>query len=147
MLEKSDWAQLIPHAGSMCLLDAVVEYDAARIHATSATHADAGNPLRDAGRLHAVALCEYGAQAMAVHGALLAREHGGRARPGWLVSLRDVELHAEFVEALPGALDVHAECLLDAGSSMQYAFRVEHAGVLLACGRAAVLVQTQGETS
>ena len=45
MLSKSDWSHLIPHAGTMCLLDAVLEYDARRIHATTATHAGADNPL------------------------------------------------------------------------------------------------------
>lgn len=139
MLEKNDWSHLIPHKGAMCLLDAVVEYDATRIHAVSATHAQSGNPLRADGRLHAVALCEYGAQAMAVHGALLARERGGRAQPGYLVSLREVELKGEYVEDLPGVLDVFAEQLLDAGGSLQYAFRVEHCGNVLASGRAAVL--------
>src|SRR5690348_13076833 len=122
MLPKSDWSHLIPHAGTMCLLDAVVEHDATRIHAVSATHADPGNPLRAEGRLHAVALCEYGAQAMAVHGALRAR--GGRAQQGYLVSLREVELTVEYVDDLPGTLDVFAEQLLDAGGSLQYAFRV-----------------------
>ena len=139
MLPKPNWQDLIPHAGTMCLLDAVVEHDARRIHAISATHARADNPLRAEGRLHAVALCEYGAQAMAVHGALLARESGSRVRPGYLVSLREVELHVEHVDDLSGALDVFAEQLLDAGGSLQYAFRVEHRGSVLATGRAAVL--------
>lgn len=138
-LSKPDWQALIPHAGTMCLLDAVVQHDATNLHAISATHARPDNPLRADGRLHAVALCEYGAQAMAVHGALLARERGGRAQPGYLVSLREVALHAEYVEGLPGTLDIFAEQLLDAGGSLQYAFRVEHRGRVLASGRAAVL--------
>jgi len=141
MLPKANWQDLIPHQGTMCLLDAVLGYDAMRIHAASATHASADNPLRADGRLHAVALCEYGAQAMAVHGALLARERGGRAQPGYLVSLRDVELRIEYIEDLPGKLEVFAEQLLDAGGSLQYAFRVEHRGKVLATGRAAVLVR------
>src|SRR5690242_21453201 len=115
MLPKTDWQDLIPHAGTMCLLDAVLEHDATRIHAVSTTHTHPGNPLRAEGRLHAVVLCEYGAQAMAVHGALLARERGGRAQPGYLVSLREVVLQIEYAENLPGPLDVFAEQLLDAG--------------------------------
>jgi predicted hotdog family 3-hydroxylacyl-ACP dehydratase len=139
ILPKSQWQDLIPHAGTMCLLDAVIAHDATRLHAVSATHAHPDNPLRAEGRLHAVALCEYGAQAMAVHGALLARERGGRAQPGYLVSLREVELQVEYVDDLTGALDVFAEQLLDAGRSLQYAFRVEYQGRVLAKGRAAVL--------
>ncbi|MEO6967824.1 MAG: phosphotransferase [Rhodanobacteraceae bacterium] len=140
-LNKEDWAGLIPHQGAMCLLDLVVDYDATMIHARSATQAHTDNPLRADGRLHAVALCEYGAQAMAVHGALRARDAGGHARPGFLVSLREVRLQVEYIEDLPGELDVYAEQLLDAGASLQYAFRVEHADRVLASGRAAVLCE------
>jgi len=140
MLERDDWAHLIPHDGAMCLLDAVTAWDEKTIHATSAGHARAGNPLRGEHGLHAVHLAEYGAQAMAVHGALLARARGiETARPGMLVSLRDVQLGEEYVDRLDGHLDVHAECLYADDGGAQYAFRVEHRGRLLASGRAAVI--------
>jgi predicted hotdog family 3-hydroxylacyl-ACP dehydratase len=140
MLDQTDWAHLIPHAGAMCLLEAVLAWDERRIHATSASHVRADHPLRGAQGLHAVHLAEYGAQAAAVHGALLARARGDEmVRPGRLVSLRDVQLHAEYVDGLDGALDVHAECLYADDGGAQYAFRVEHRGRLLASGRAAVI--------
>ena len=141
MPPRSDWAHLIPHAGAMCLLDEVVEWDAMRLHARSATHQHADNPLRADGMLHAVNLCEYAAQAMAVHGALREREAGGAVRPGFLVALRDVALHVERIDGLPGRLQVHVECLIAMADSLQYAFRVEHRGTLLATGRAAVMLQ------
>lgn len=72
-LPKSQWAALIPHQGSMCLLDSVAHWDDVRIHARSGSHARDDNPLRRDGRLRALHLCEYGAQAMAVHGGLLAQ--------------------------------------------------------------------------
>jgi predicted hotdog family 3-hydroxylacyl-ACP dehydratase len=140
MLDKTDWAHLIPHAGTMCLLDAVLAWDERGIHAISAGHARADNPLRGPHGLHAVHLAEYGAQAMAVHGALLARARGSETvRPGRLVSLRDVQLFEEYVDRLDGQLDVHAECLYADDGGAQYAFRVEHRGRLLASGRAAVI--------
>jgi len=140
MLPKTDWASLIPHAGTMCLLDAVQAWDASTIHAVSAGHARVDNPLRGTRGLHAVHLAEYGAQAMAVHGALLARSRGiEKVRPGRLVSLRDVQLFEEYVDQLDGHLDVHAECLYADDGGAQYAFRVEHRGRLLARGRAAVI--------
>ena len=140
MLPKTDWAELIPHAGTMCLLDAVFAWDERTIHATSEGHARADNPLRSPHGLHAVHLAEYGAQAMAVHGALLARSRGGTGmRPGMLVSLRDVQLFEEYVDQLDGHLDVHAECLYAGAGGAHYAFRVEHRGRLLASGRAAVI--------
>ena len=138
-LPKSDWAALIPHAGSMCLLDEVVGWDVETIHARSDSHRRADHPLRSDGRLRALHLCEYGAQAMAVHGGLLARAAGASAAPGYLVSLREVELRVERVDALAGAIDVHAERLLGGAGSWQYAFRVEHAGTTIASGRAAII--------
>lgn len=140
MIDKSQWAPLIPHQGAMCLLDAVVAWDEARLHARTASHRRADNPLRSGDRLRALHLCEYGAQAMAVHGALLAQAAGARARPGFLVSLRAVRLHVQRIDDLPDDLDVRAERLLDGATSWQYAFRVEHRGTLLAEGRAAVMV-------
>lgn len=141
MLPKSEWAHLIPHAGTMCLLDEVVEWDATRLHARSASHRGADNPLRAEGVLHAVNLCEYAAQAMAVHGVLRGREAAGKARPGLLVALRDVNLHVERIDDLEGRLQVHVECLIAMADSLQYAFRVEHRGRLLASGRAAAMLQ------
>lgn len=141
MLPKSDWVALIPHAGAMCLLDDVVEWDASRLHARSASHRRADNPLRADGVLHAVALCEYAAQAIAVHGALRARAAGGApSRPGVLAALREVALHIERIDDLEGALQVHVECLLAMADSLQYAFRVEHRGAPLAAGRAAIVL-------
>ena len=139
-LPKSDWAALIPHAGSMCLLDEVVAWDAAAIHARTQSHRDPANPLRSDGRLRALHLCEYGAQAMAVHGGLLARAAGTAAAPGYLVSLRAVELRLARVDDLAGPLEVHAERLLGGEGSWQYAFRVVHADAEIASGRAAVIV-------
>ncbi len=140
MLDRTDWAHLIPHAGAMCLLDGVLAWDERSIHAISEGHARADNPLRSPHGLHAVHLAEYGAQAMAVHGALLARARGSETvRPGMLVSLRDVQLFDEYVDRLDGPLDVHAECLYADDGGAQYAFRVEHRGRLLASGRAAVI--------
>ncbi|NID16283.1 phosphotransferase [Luteibacter yeojuensis] len=140
MLPKTEFVDLIPHAGDMCLLDGVQAWDATTIHAVSTSHVLVAHPLRGEEGLHAVHLAEYGAQAMAVHGALLAREQGRtRPRAGMLVSLRGVKLAVDRVDTLQGPLDVHAECLIADGSGAQYGFRILHRGREIASGRAAVL--------
>lgn len=139
-LPKSDWAHLIPHAGDMCLLDAVRRFDDDTIHAVSSSHLDTAHPLRSAHGLHAVHLAEYGAQASAVHGALLARLRGiETVKPGRLVSLREFVLNVETLDGLAGALDIGAQRLYADQSGAQYSFRIEHAGALLASGRVAVI--------
>jgi predicted hotdog family 3-hydroxylacyl-ACP dehydratase len=122
----------------MCLLERVVDWDDASVTLATTTHRDPANPLARGGRLHAIHLCEYGAQAMAVHGGLAARARGERARPGLLVSLRDVVLARDFVHDLPGELEVEARRLHDSSTAWQYEFRVTHAGRLLGQGRAVV---------
>ncbi|SEN52313.1 Predicted 3-hydroxylacyl-ACP dehydratase, HotDog domain [Luteibacter sp. UNCMF331Sha3.1] len=140
MLTKTDFVDLVPHAGDMCLLDGVVAWDAGSIHAVSTRHGLATHPLRGPDGLHAVHLAEYGAQAMAVHGALRARDEGRtEPRPGMLVSLRGVRLAVQRVDTLDGALDVHAECLLADDGGAQYTFRILHRGEEIASGRAAVI--------
>jgi predicted hotdog family 3-hydroxylacyl-ACP dehydratase len=141
MIERDVLLGLIPHQGEMCLLDGVRAWDAASIHAFSRSHRDPANPLRRDGRLAALHLCEYGAQAMAVHGGLLASSNGGRARPGLLVSLRAVELSHACVEDCDGEIDVHAQMLHADAAGWQYAFRIEHRGETLASGRAAVMLR------
>ncbi len=132
---------LVPHQGDMCLWDEVLAWDARSIRMRAANHRDPSHPLRAAGQLRAVHLCEYGAQAMAVHGGLLARAAGGRAKPGLLVALRAVELHVARIDDLPADLTCDAEMLTDGDSSWQYAFRITHDAQLLAEGRAAVVLQ------
>jgi len=140
MLAKTDFIDLIPHAGDMCLLDGVVAWDDTTIHATSSSHVLDTHPLRGEHGLHAVHLAEYGAQAMAVHGALRARDQGvTELRQGMLVSLRGVKLAVGRVDTLHGTLHVHAECLIADEAGAQYMFRIEHDGVEIASGRAAVI--------
>lgn len=140
MIGRGEILGLVPHQGAMCLWDEVVSHDAGRIVLRAHNHRDPAHPLRSGGRLRAVHLCEYGAQAMAVHGGLRGRASGGAVRPGMLVALRGVALHIARIDDLPGALDGEAELLMEGEASQQYAFRIHHAGVLLAEGRAAVVL-------
>ena len=135
---------LIPHQGAMCLWDEVLAWDARTIRLRAHNHRDPTHPLRTSDRLRAVHLCEYGAQAMAVHGGLRAREAGGVAKPGLLVALRGVELHVARIDDLPGPLDCVAEVLIDSASGWQYGFRINHGDTLLVDGRAAVMLQAGG---
>lgn len=139
MLTKQYWEHLIPHRDAMCLLEAVVAWDESGIHARAGSHRDPNNPLRSDGILRGVHLCEYGAQAMAIHGGLLAQRDGRVATPGLLVSLRALKLHVTRVDDLPDELDVYAQKLLDSGTSWQYEFRIAHRAQELAQGRAAVI--------
>ncbi len=123
----------------MCLLESVVDWSATTISCRATSHTDPANPLRAEGRLGSASGIEYAAQAMAVHGALLA-ETGGRPRHGYLTSLRGVTLRVARLDDLPGELSVQAECLSGDGTNILYRFAVSHAGRCLVDGRAAVVL-------
>ncbi|MDH5833245.1 phosphotransferase [Luteimonas sp. M1R5S59] len=116
-------------------------WDVERIHLRADNHRDPAHPLRSGGVLRALHLCEYGAQAMAVHGGVLARAAGGAARPGLLVALREVRLQVARIDTLPGAIECEAGVLAAGETSQQYAFRIHHAGQLLAEGRATAMLR------
>lgn len=137
-MPHADIAALIPHQGGMCLLEDIVEWDDSRIVLTTMTHRSPDNPLRSDGRLRAVHLCEYGAQAMAVHGALKSAPEP--APPGMLVALRSVTFARDYIEDLDGPLRIAAVCLQATESSQQYSFEITHGGDTIAAGRAAVVL-------
>ena len=143
MLSREAIEALVPHAGTMCLWDEVLDWNGAAIRLRARNHRDPAHPLRSAGQLRAVHLCEYGAQAMAVHGGLLAQRGGGVAAAGMLVALRGIELRVARIDALPGPIECEAHLLVAGEASQQYAFRITHADALLAEGRAAVMLQQE----
>lgn len=145
MLDRVAIAARIPHQGSMCLLDAVLVWDSGQIHCRASSHRQPDNPLRAAARLGAACGIEYAAQAMAVHGALLAPA-GAPPRPGYLASVRSVQLAVDRLDDLPQDLDIVAERLSGDEHNILYHFRVEHAGDLLLSGRAAVMLVAQPES-
>lgn len=139
MLDHAAIAARIPHQGSMCLLAVVVDWSEDRISCRAVSHADPANPLRAEGRLGAASGIEYAAQAMALHGALLAGV-ADRARQGYLTSVRGVHLHVARLDDLPGEIDVRAERLSGDADHILYHFSVSHAGRCLVEGRAAVVL-------
>jgi predicted hotdog family 3-hydroxylacyl-ACP dehydratase len=138
-----DWiAAHIPHQGDMCLLDAVSEWSADHIECRATGHTDPAHPLRAAGRLGAASGIEYAAQAMAVHGALVAGAEDA-PRQGYLTSVRGVGLHVERLDDLEGPLCVRAERLSGDSNQVLYRFSLHHGERCLLEGRAAVVLDAE----
>jgi predicted hotdog family 3-hydroxylacyl-ACP dehydratase len=138
-----DWiAARIPHRGGMCLLDGVSDWSAAHVRCVAVSHRLPENPLRSDGRLGAACGIEYAAQAMAVHGALLAGT-GGEPAQGYIASVRDVALHVGRLDDLAGPLTVECERLAGDERQVLYRFRLLAGERLLVEGRAAVVLDGQ----
>jgi predicted hotdog family 3-hydroxylacyl-ACP dehydratase len=142
-LSRAEFAHLIPHAGSMNLLDRVLAYDAESLHATACSHRAPDHPLRRAGVLSPAVGIEYAAQAMAVHGALWP-EGTGAARQGFLALAREVAWTVERLDDIAADLDIEVRKLAVQADSALYAFSLVAAGRVLVTGRAAVFFPEEG---
>lgn len=139
-LSHAGIAARIPHAGRMCLLDRLEAWSDMHIRCSARSHAEADNPLRSATGLLAPCAIEYAAQAMALHGALLAPPQT-QATPGYLASVRSVACHVLRLDDVAGALRVEAERLAGDGGQVLYRFSVgDERGNVLVEGRAAVVL-------
>ena len=140
-------ARHIPHQGSMCLLDCVEAWDEQRIQCRATSHRASDNPLRANGRLGAACGIEYAAQAMAVHGALLAPPGSKGARVGYLVSVRGTRLHVARLDDIAADQRVEAICITHSENNILYQFSVSAAGDLLLEGRATVVLNAGVDTA
>jgi predicted hotdog family 3-hydroxylacyl-ACP dehydratase len=140
ILDRDAIRLLIPHQGTMCLIDTVEHWDAQHIVCTSNQHALATNPLRSGGELSCVHGIEFAGQAMAVHGGLLAPA-STTPRIGLLLSVRQCVFNCERLDVIDSPLYIEAQKIAASEEALSYRFAIRAAGVLLLEGRANVMLQ------
>lgn len=137
--DEVDIRGLVLHADRMVLWQSVTSWDEQSLRCETLTHRDPLNPLRLANQLSSVHLGEYGAQMMAIHGALLARKKdGSRLAPGVLTSLRDFDLQVSRIDQLSGPLAGQARILLTSAAGSIYEFEIHAGERRIASGRVSV---------
>ena len=140
--QARDWiATRIPHQGQMCLLSRVISASPESLTCAADSHLAIDNPMRLNGQLGAACGIEYAAQAMALHGALIADQRGSeRSKIGFLVNVRAVSMHVSRLDDVAGDLAVSVLCEADNGDHCVYGFSLSAAGQPLLDGRALVLL-------
>jgi predicted hotdog family 3-hydroxylacyl-ACP dehydratase len=140
LLGQDKIAAMIPHAGTMCLLDAVIAWNPSSIHCISTRLHHRDNPLRRPdGTLGAACGIEIAAQAMAVHGRLTAST-ATPPKSGFLASVRDVHLASATLDDLAGPVNINIALLIGGPSGATYRFALDHKGTALLRGRATVIL-------
>jgi len=140
-LTKSEISSLLPHQGSMCLLDSVESWDEKTIHCRATSHRSRDNPLRHGAGLSAMAGLEYAAQAMGVHVGLLNPERSTEGLIGYIGAVRDVTIERERLDDLSGQLVIEASRLLQGDNSFMYQFRLSADGIDIMTGRASIFLK------
>jgi predicted hotdog family 3-hydroxylacyl-ACP dehydratase len=143
----ADVAGLLPHTGRMLMIDRVHRWDDAAIVCESARHLDPANPLRRAGGLPAVCGLEFGAQAMAIHGRLVASGSAapqGAARFGMIIAANELRWKHDLLDAAGPLLTIRAWRLFGSDNQIVYGFALDGREPDLVCGRASVVLAAPG---
>jgi len=143
LIDKAGIRRLIPHAGTMCLLDAVIAWDETSITCETVTHREPANPLRRQGRLAGLHAFEYGAQAAAIHGGLLAAAAGCQASPAYLAALRDARLYIACLDEIAAPLRVSARRLLGSAGNCIYRIEIRANATVLAEARVTIITRAE----
>ena len=128
-IKKIHFQDLIPHEGSMVLIDQVDDWDLNKISCRSCSHLLSNNPLIVNNSLSSIHLIEYGAQAMAIHRGLLT----GESLQGFLAAVRDANFFIDNLDNVHGALHIQAIFELKINNNVVYSLNVsdEHGTPLL----------------
>lgn len=141
IISKDALCRLIPHHGTMCLLDAVEQWDDTNILCATSSHRDVTNPLRRDNQLEAICGVEYAAQAMAVHVGLLRQKQEHRLTVGYLGAVKNLTLLAARLDDVKEDLTVQATRLVGEVDCFIYTFRVSAERQELLNGRASIFLK------
>lgn len=139
MIAHPPLADLLPHAGRMRLIERILACDDKRITCSTGSHRQADHPLAIDGVLSAVCGLEYGAQAMAIHGALGAGIR--RPRRGYIAAARDLQWSVPRLDTLDADLLIEAEQELALGNQVSYRFAIRTDDREIMRGRAQVVLE------
>ncbi len=139
VLNQTEFAHLIPHAGSMLLIEQVDLWSDKQICCSTQSHLASDNPLRLNNSLSAMHLIEYGAQSMAIHGGLLS----GRSSPGFLAAVRGAHFHIDNLDHITGTLYIVASAELKIENGAVYSFRITDSHDTLLLDARATVIHTK----
>lgn len=137
-LMQKDFSHLIPHKGTMMLIDQVDSWTDQYIYCRTQSHLLKSNPLRLANSLSVIHLIEYGAQCMAIHGGLLS----GKSTPGYLAAVRNTRFYVDTLDLIKNTLHIEAKAELKIENGAVYSLRITDNDQMLLLETRATVINT-----
>lgn len=135
-LARCEFQHLVPHTGTMLLIDQVLSWTQEQIITRCVSHQNPNHPLRLNGKLSSIHLIEYGAQTMAVHCGLLT----GRSHPGFLAAVRAAHFYVDDLDNIKDAIVIQATAELQLANGAVYQMQISDSqNTLLLDARATVV--------
>ncbi len=116
-------SDLIPHAGNMVLIKTVQSCDQDDIICTTDTHFSPTNPLRNAHGLPISAALEYGAQAIALHGAMN-KSQSEKSPKALIVAVRQADWTTDWLHTIDSELIIQASIATRMNALARYTFKI-----------------------
>ena len=138
MLDAADLYRILPHSDDMRLIARIVEWDENSIRCTATSHRDPANPLRVGDLLPVLCGLEYAAQALALHGVLVANESAdmslNRERI-FVVIAKNVRCQVDRLDGFDDELEIRGRVVFRQSAAAVYGTEVEAAGRILLEGQ------------
>ena len=140
LISKNDLYQLLPHRGTMCLLDSVLHWDMKTIVCAASSHRDYSNPLRRPEGVETICGLEYAAQTMGVHIGLTNCSNRGTAI-GYLGSIKTLKVYVPYLDVFNGNLEICSEKKFFQETGFIYTFIIRAEDKDLLKGQASIFVK------
>jgi predicted hotdog family 3-hydroxylacyl-ACP dehydratase len=137
---RAEISSLIPHSGAMCLIDTVVMWDETTITCVTDSHRAPDNPLLRHNRLATLHAFEYGAQAAAIHGGLIAQTSGSAVPYALLATIRKAQMFTQWLDTEMKSLTVFATHVFGDSAGTIYDCHVAVDDRLLASARLTMML-------
>jgi predicted hotdog family 3-hydroxylacyl-ACP dehydratase len=117
--------QSLPHAGTMQLIERILETDEKNIVCTTSSHLDPQNPLRIDAQLPVFCGLEYGAQACGLHRSFNNNDiTDKKPKAGYLILVQNLNAGAATLDTEANELRIEATLILNQFNTAMYEFRL-----------------------
>jgi predicted hotdog family 3-hydroxylacyl-ACP dehydratase len=141
-LNHSDIAQRLPHAGNMCLLDSVIQYNKLSLTALATSHLAKDNPLRLDNKIAAINGVEYAAQAMAIHASLMTPPlpETNNKPMGYLATVRNIAIISAYLPESTSPINITVTQLMSDVHGFTYEFQLSCDQALVISGKITIFL-------
>lgn len=142
MLDTAELYHSLPHGDDMRLLDRVVHFDADSIRCMANSHRDRENPMRIDNSLPILCGLEYAAQALALHGVLVASRSPDivlNRDQIFIVMVKGVSCRVDRLDVYDAELQVNGRIVFRQNAAAVYDFSLEADGDILIEGQVGLM--------
>ena len=140
-IDQQAIGKILPHAGSMILLEQITSASADTLYASTQSHLDKSNPLLLNKQLNSINGIEYAAQAMAIHAHLIADTTQKQPQSGYLATVRNTTIDHPYLSQSKSELIIKVIRIMADQKGFSYNFQIYDNEQSYISGRITIILQ------